>query len=220
MGRSGSEPPRGIEHSARDAAPDDARVVAGLREHGVAIVPDYVPAPVWKRLAADARHRQRAGGFRSAGVGRGAGWRLRPEIRCDAVRWIEPASARAGERAWLERMEALRRTLNRDLYLGLLGFESHFALYPPGAFYRTHLDAFRDASHRVVSVLLYLNEDWRVEHGGALRLHLEKADAPARRDVLPEGGTLVGFLAAELPHEVLPATRERWSVAGWFTRRD
>ena len=38
-------------------------------------------------------------------------------------------------------------------------------------------------------------------------------------DVLPEAGTLVVFLSADLPHEVLPATRERLSLTGWLRRR-
>lgn len=38
-------------------------------------------------------------------------------------------------------------------------------------------------------------------------------------DVLPEAGTLVLFLSADLPHEVLPATRERLSLTGWLRRR-
>ena len=55
-----------------------------------------------------------------------------------------------------------------------------------------------------------------VEHGGALRLYL--ADQ-TELDVLPSAGTLVLFISAELPHEVLPATRERLSLTGWFRRR-
>jgi SM-20-related protein len=50
----------------------------------------------------------------------------------------------------------------------------------------------------------------------ALRLHL--ADG-ATRDVLPVGGTLVAFLAADFEHEVLPATRQRLALARWFRRR-
>ena len=38
-------------------------------------------------------------------------------------------------------------------------------------------------------------------------------------DVLPRGGTLVVFLSDRFPHEVLPARRERLSLAGWFRRR-
>lgn len=48
-----------------------------------------------------------------------------------------------------------------------------------------------------------LNEAWQTEHGGALRLYL--ADQ-TELDVLPSAGTLVLFISAELPHEVLPAT--------------
>ena len=38
-------------------------------------------------------------------------------------------------------------------------------------------------------------------------------------DVVPSGGSLVVFLSGEVPHEVLPATRERLSLTGWFRRR-
>ena len=51
--------------------------------------------------------------------------------------------------------------------------------------------------------------------GGALRLHLPDGAV----DVPPRGGTLVLFLSAEIEHEVLPTTRERLSIAGWFRRR-
>ena len=34
--------------------------------------------------------------------------------------------------------------------------------------------------------------------------------------VLPEFGTLVIFLSEEFPHEVLPALRDRYAIAGWF----
>jgi SM-20-related protein len=44
-------------------------------------------------------------------------------------------------------------------------------------------------------------------------------DDGATRDVLPEGGTLVAFLADRFPHEVLPATRERLAFTGWYRRR-
>ena len=33
-------------------------------------------------------------------------------------------------------------------------------------------------------------------------------------------GTLVAFLSSQFEHEVLPATRERCSLTGWFRRRE
>jgi SM-20-related protein len=34
--------------------------------------------------------------------------------------------------------------------------------------------------------------------------------------VQPLHGTVVVFLSEEFPHEVLPASRDRYSIAGWF----
>jgi len=198
----------------------DERVAEALGDTGWCIEPGYEEDAQWRGLAAEGQRLHRRGGFRHAGVGRGASFRVAPELRDDRVCWIDPAAATRRQTAWLARMEALRRALNRRLLLGLFGFETHLACYPPGARYRTHRDRFADAAHRTVSVLLYLNEGWSAEHGGALRLYHEAADSPPWTEVAPVGGTLVAFRSAEFPHEVLPAARERWSAVGWFgTRR-
>jgi SM-20-related protein len=67
-----------------------------------------------------------------------------------------------------------------------------------------------------VSAVFYLNPAWQPEQGGVLRLYL--ADQTTR-DVPPEAGSLLVFLSADMPHEVLPASRERLSLTGWFRRR-
>lgn len=201
-----------------DPAESDARVAAELATAGFAVLPGYADEALWRGLGNEARRLAARGAFRAAGVGRGASWRVAPELRSDRVAWIEPARATRRQAAWLARMEALRRQLNQTLTLGLFGFETHLACYPPGSHYVRHLDRFADARHRVVSVLLYLNAAWQPEHGGALRLY-PREGASAAHDVLPEGGTFVAFLSGELPHEVLPTARERWSLVGWFTAR-
>ena len=93
--------------------------------------------------------------------------------------------------------------------------EAHYAIYPPGTRYGRHRDRFRDDDARVLSCVLYLNDAWTHDDGGALRLY----DGDGAIDVLPEGGRLVAFLSADFEHEVLPARRERLSIAGWFRRR-
>jgi len=206
--------------SDTSAADPDARVAEGIRVHGWARVPGYAPPGDWQGLAAEARRMRDHGAFRHAGVGRGAGFRVRPEVRSDHVLWIDPDAATRRQRAWLSRMEALRRALNERLWLGLFTYEAHLAVYPPGAFYATHLDRFEGARHRLVTVILYLNEAWSESDGGALRVFLDAPDPPPFEEVRPEGGTLVAFLSGEHPHEVLPAHRERWSVVGWFTGRE
>jgi SM-20-related protein len=115
-------------------------------------------------------------------------------------------------------MDSLRQALNRELLLGLEELEAHFALYPPGAGYARHRDRFRDDDARVLSTVFYLNPDWREADGGALRLHLPACAPVAHRDFFPVAGTLVVFLSADFEHEVLPASRDRLSIAGWMRR--
>ena len=69
------------------------------------------------------------------------------------------------------------------------------------------------------SSVLYLNEDWDETAGGALRLYDGMNPIAPYRDIAPIAGLLVLFLSADFDHEVLPATRERLSIAGWFRRR-
>ena len=99
--------------------------------------------------------------------------------------------------------------------LGLYSFESHFAVYQPGAFYKRHLDAFKGQANRVLSLVTYLNPDWQEADGGQLVIYTSEEDKTGIR-VLPKFGTVVVFLSEEFPHEVLPATRSRSSIAGWY----
>ena len=110
----------------------------------------------------------------------------------------------------------MRTSCNRELALGLFEFEAHYALYPPGTRYARHRDRFRDDDARVLSCVLYLNDAWCAEDGGALRVHLDDA---RRLDVVPAGGTLVAFLSARFEHEVLASQRQRLALTGWFRRR-
>lgn len=175
----------------------------------------FLPEDLTLTLAAQCRALSLAGALKPSAVGRGAGQAVRRGIRGDRIGWLGEGQSAATDR-YLAIMETLRLTLNRSLYLGLEEYESHFACYAPGAAYARHLDRFRDDDRRTVSVVIYLNADWLPEHGGALRLYPQ--DRPAH-DVAPLGGRLVLFLSADMPHEVLPATRERLSLAGWFRRR-
>ena len=186
-----------------------------LAEQGWAIVANALPADLTLELAQECRARANQGALQPAGVGRGSAHGVQEGVRGDHIQWLEPGQCAAGDR-YLAMLDDLRGQLNQALYLGLEDYEGHFALYPPGTFYQKHLDRFRDDDRRAVSAVFYLNSDWLPEQGGALRLCL--ADG-RELDVLPEAGTLVLFLSADLPHEVLPATRERLSLTGWLRRR-
>ncbi|GAB2505013.1 hypothetical protein GCM10027084_19350 [Pseudoxanthomonas sangjuensis] len=155
-----------------------------------------------------------AGLLREAAVGHGGGRALRQDIRGDATLWLDDAATGTAAHDFLAQLDALRGELNRELFLGLAEVEAHYACYPPGAFYRRHRDRFRDSDARLVTVVSYLNEDWSEGDGGGLRLYLPGGEI----DVPPLGGTSVVFLS-ELEHEVLPAMRQRLSIAAWMRRR-
>ena len=134
-------------------------------------------------LAAECRKRAAEGELAPAAVGRGPAQEIREGIRGDHIQWLEPGQAQACD-SYLELMDSLREALNRGLFLGLEDFECHFAMYPPGAFYKRHVDRFRDDDRRMVSAVVYLNEEWLPEQGGQLRMYLNDR---GQYDVVPVG---------------------------------
>jgi len=151
--------------------------------------------------------------FDSAGIGRRDDYDIVKTIRSDEIVWISGATT--AEKHWLAWIENLRVYLNKRLYLGLFSFESHFAKYQKGAFYRRHLDAFHGEANRILSVVVYLNKGWQSDDGGEMVLYRNEEDTIGIK-VAPTFGTVAVFLSEQFPHEVLPTHRERHSIAGWF----
>lgn len=203
-----------------DVSADPPATVAGLLDAlagpGWHVDPAFLDTDAVAALRAECLRAHAAGTFHAAGVGRGQA-RVNAGIRGDQVLWLDPDSAGPAGMAILDRLEDLRRAVNRDLCLGLFDLELHFAHYPPGAGYQRHLDRFRDDDRRALTVILYLNEAWRPEHGGQLRFWPEADGEPL--DIEPRAGTLVTFLSDRFWHEVLPTRQARLSVTGWFRRR-
>jgi len=191
------------------------RIVDDVAQRGWSQQDIFLPENLTRELALECRKRAAEGELAPASVGRGVLQEVREGIRGDHIQWIEPGQAEPCDQ-YLAVMDTLRQALNRGLFLGLEDYESHFAMYPPGAFYRKHVDRFRDDDKRMLSAVLYLNDAWLPEHGGHLRMYLEDG---VEYDVQPSGGCLVVFLSGDIPHEVLPSTRDRLSLTGWFRRR-
>lgn len=192
-------------------------IADALVEQGYCVVDDVLPEALLNDLRMCFTHLQ-ADSFKSAGIGRQTDFQLQETIRSDKIYWIESNTETTAE--FLQWMESLRVGINRRLFMGLFDYESHFAHYPVGAFYKKHIDAFRGnrklgQSNRVLSTVLYLNENWQTENGGELLIYTEDGEAVIEK-VFPVAGRLVIFLSEKFPHEVLPANRERKSIAGWF----
>lgn len=190
-------------------------IIDDLAERGWSLQSAFLAHDVTQKLADECRRRYAEGTLAPAGVGRGEEQAVREGIRGDHIHWLEEGQAEVCD-AYLALMDELRQTLNRELFLGLEEFECHFALYPPGAFYQTHLDRFRDDDSRCVTAVVYLNPDWQPADGGELRMHL--ADGSSL-DIPPLAGNLLMFLSGDFPHEVLVTQTDRRSLTGWFRRR-
>ena len=194
-----------------------AAIIDALASNGWIIIPDFLPKNYLKNLAEEASSAWESGDFSRAGVGQGDQLKVRTEIRSDFIHWLEPENLTALQREYWQLLDDLRLEINRHLYLGLWSFEGHFAVYPAGSFYKKHIDQFQTTRHRMVSCLLYLNENWQPEDGGQLRIFYPGSEERFI-EVLPTFGTFVCFRSDTIVHEVLPAKRERFSLTGWLRK--
>jgi SM-20-related protein len=189
-------------------------IATGLAEQEFAITDQFLSQTEVDAILALPHFQAGRGAFKKAGISKQV--QVNEAIRGDYIQWIDKASAPEAASVYLHRLDELIRYLNRNLFLSLKDAEVHYTFYPPGTFYKRHLDQFKQDDHRKLSVICYLNNDWKAEHGGALRMYL-----PGRtRDVLPEAGRLVCFRSDRIEHEVLPATRERLSLTGWLLDKE
>lgn len=196
-----------------------ASITADLARQGWTVVDDFVPGDWAAGLLEEQQLQSCSGAFRCAGVGREGAYQLDAQTRGDQILWLDRDKAEPSQRQYLALLEELRQAVNGDLFLGLHTLELHAANYPPGGFYRRHLDGFRHDNLRILTVILYLNQRWHARDGGALRLFLDAHPDGDFVDVLPESGRLVAFLSERFHHEVRETHRFRSSITGWFSRR-
>ena len=196
-----------------------------IAEQGLCVIDNFLDDETIKQLASETDHLKQAAVMKEAGVGRER-TALNKEIRGDNIYWLDESNASQAQQIYFQQMERLRLSLNQHLYLGVFGLESHLAIYPIGAFYKRHLDCFasQDPSkpQRKISCIVYLNQNWKAEDGGQLRLYLNSLDASNQEkyiDIQPVAGRAVVFLSNTYYHEVLAARRERKSLTGWFFNR-
>ncbi len=142
---------------------------------------------------------------------------LEQTIRTDKIHWINGNNIY--EEKLLTFLESMRLNLNKRLMLGLFNFEAHYAIYQQGDFYKRHLDSFKGQKNRIISVVIYLNKQWKIDNGGLLQLYQNTDSHNAFGAIIPEYNHAVFFLSEDIPHEVTPAFADRLSIACWFRCR-
>ena len=215
----------GSDVQSTDCTPDHRELLSvewldelasGLSEHGWMSLDarSRLGESLLAALKQEVQILDRTDAMKKAGIGRGNDLVRDRSVRRDKIAWLQGVTA--PQAALFEFFETIRQGLNQRLFLGLKRFETHYATYHPGDFYKRHLDSFRGRASRVVSLVLYLNEDWQAADGGALQVFNRDNDQEVCGTVLPEAGRMALFMSEEIPHEVLPANRTRYSLACWF----
>jgi SM-20-related protein len=187
-------------------------IADSLAEHGYAIADQFLSQQEVDNILAIPDFKTGIDKFKKAGIGKHQDLQINEAIRGDYIQWLDKDSAPQPAMVYLNRLGELVQHLNQTLFLSLKDFEVHMTIYPIGSFYKRHLDQFKKDDHRKLSVICYLNNDWKPEHGGELRMHL----GAETKQFLPFAGRFICFRSDEIEHEVLPATRERLSLTGWI----
>jgi len=186
-----------------------SNICDSLVDNGYIIIENTFSEKLPNKLLAFAKEEK---DFKKAGISGAGDLHLDNNRRRDKIHWLEDDNEIQSE--FLKFTKGLQNYLNRNLYLGLSYYESHFAIYDEGDFYEKHLDSFKNSKNRVVTTVFYLNKEWNKTDGGELLVYDE--DDKLLTTVIPKSNTLVVFLSDKFPHEVLPAKKKRFSIAGWF----
>lgn len=182
-----------------------------LQDTGYIVLDNPLPASLMTALRERCQESQ--AGFEVAYIGRGTDKKQINSIRGDVIRWLD--ESHETDQAYLAWMENLRSKLNEALYLGLFDYECHYAIYGAGTGYAKHSDVLNGKKNRVLTTVLYLNENWQRSDGGELVL-FEPEGIDVLATVAPKFGTMIIFLSESFPHEVLISHSTRRSITGWF----
>ncbi len=153
--------------------------------------------------------------FSKAAIGKSDKRQIESSIRGDFIYWLDKEKdAEISELFVL--FDELVTHIRQYLFLGISDYEFHFALYPPQTRYEKHIDQFQGKRNRVISVLIYLNEDWQNGDGGQLKIYQSDGN-----DILvePRAKRLVMFKSDTVEHEVLLTNKNRKSLTGWLLRQ-
>lgn len=151
--------------------------------------------------------------FSEAKIKEGVTFQTESRIRKSQISWVEDWSAYKLTRE-LETLYAdLVLSINNHFYLSIKSYESQFAYYKSGDFYKKHIDQYKDKSHRQLTTVLFLNESTQ---GGELIIYNKDHPNQIDAQIRPQAGCMVFFFSGHIYHEVLPVKQDRYSLTTWF----
>jgi SM-20-related protein len=182
-----------------------------LAEHDYVVVDDFISEALYQHIMQFFADVEATDKLKKAGIGAQKDFQLKAEVRGDFIYWLE--EERDAELAeFYELKNDLVTSLKRYCYLSLSGSEFHIAKYPVGTHYHRHLDQFNERTNRQITVLIYLNENWKKGDGGELVIYKEGKEIM----IEPVARRLLLFKSDTIEHEVLTTNIQRYSLTGWL----
>ena len=189
-----------------------ADVFDKMAQQDYVIIDDFLNTKLVPRVMDFFQQKENDDVFQKAAIGSSGNELIINEVRGDYTFWLE--KKRDEELADLfEVLDEVKFWINRLCFLSLSDYEFHLAHYPKGSFYKKHLDQFTERNNRMISMIIYLNKDWKNGDGGELRIYPNEKEY---LDIQPLYNRCILFRSDTLEHEVLTANTNRRSVTGWM----
>lgn len=185
-----------------------------LAEQDFVIVDDFISDELFRSILEFFHSAEGSDKLKRAGIGTGGELQVKDSVRGDFIYWLDREKD-SGLNPFFELMDELIQKLKQYCYLSLTDSEFHIAKYPPGSHYNRHLDQFQERSNRQITVLIYLNENWKKGDGGELKIYRDNGDIL----VEPIAKRLLLFKSDSVEHEVLTTNVTRYSLTGWLLRQ-
>lgn len=189
-----------------------------LAEKDYTIIDDFISHDLFRTIMQFFRKMENEDRLQKAGIGTSGEFQIKSAIRGDFIHWLDRGHDK--ELApFFKLMDELNENLRRHCYLSLTDSEFHIAKYPAGSCYNRHLDQFQERSNRQITVLIYLNENWKPGDGGELKIYRDSDEREDEILVEPIARRLLLFKSDCVEHEVLTTNVPRYSLTGWFLRQ-
>jgi SM-20-related protein len=187
-------------------------IISSFLENKVGLINDFLNEDLSSHLIENLLLLLQEKQLKMAGVGNNSKLLNNKSIRGDVIYWLDRKHENVHENRFLDIIDEFVKYLNRTCYSGITGYEFHYAFYEKGSFYKRHLDQFRNTQNRAFSMIMYLNDDWKVGNGGELCIYHNDHT----QIISPTNGKCVFFKSSELEHEVLLSHQPRMSITGWL----
>ena len=183
-----------------------------LANQDYVFVDDFIPDQLYQQVQSYFQQLLDESEFSKAAIGTNQQRQIESSVRGYFIYWLDKQSDDEIINLF-DLFDETLMNLRQQLFLSISDYEFHFALYPPQTRYEKHIDQFHGKKNRVLSMLIYLNEDWKPGDGGELKIYGLGANTTL---IEPIAKRMVIFKSDTVEHEVLLTQTSRKSITGWL----